>query len=62
MYRNQADPAELLALFTWDNIVRARLYSKSDDFLDSLRRGSAIGPPELWLLEEAEGETGPSQS
>ena len=53
LFRNTADPHETVVLLTWDTLVRARLYTQSDDWLDSLARGGVIGRPDLCFLDDA---------
>ena len=53
IFRNAADPHETVILLTWDTLVRARLYTQSDDWLDSIARGGVIGRPDLCFLDDA---------
>lgn len=50
--RNLDDPRETIVLLEWDSLVRARLFSQSDDLLDSIEHGDALDWPTIWLLEE----------
>lgn len=52
VFRNPDDPSELIVILTWDSLVRARLFSQSDDLLESMGRGDGTPRPEIWLLEE----------
>ncbi len=53
IFENAADPQEAVILLTWDTLVRARLYTQSDDWLDALARGGVIGRPDLCFLDDA---------
>jgi heme-degrading monooxygenase HmoA len=53
IYRNPDDPNETIVLLVWDSLVRARLFSQSDDLLDALHHDPGNRSPEIWLLEDA---------
>lgn len=53
IYRNPDDPNETVVLLIWDSLVRARLFSQSDDLLDALHHDPGAHAPEIWLLEDA---------
>lgn len=53
VFRNADDPGEVLIILTWDDVVRARLYSQSDELLESLDRAGVIDEPDMWFLEDA---------
>jgi heme-degrading monooxygenase HmoA len=52
IFRNSADPHEMVILLTWDTLVRARLFAQSDEWLESIDRGNLIDRPDIWILEE----------
>lgn len=52
IFRNEADPSELWLLLEWDDLLRARLFVRSDDLLDMLVRAGVIDRPDYWFLEE----------
>ena len=58
IFRNAEDPDETLILLTWDTLVRARLYSQSDDLRESVAETCVIDRPDLWLLEETDDGSG----
>ena len=51
VFRNTDDPGEVLILFDWDDLHRARLYSQSDELQESLRMAGIIDDPDVWILE-----------
>lgn len=53
--RDSIEPAETFVILEWDSLVRARLFLRSDDMLESLDRRDASDPPDIWLLEDAAG-------
>lgn len=50
--RNIADPDEMLILLAWDDVVRARLYSQSDELQESMKWAGVADDPSMWLLEQ----------
>lgn len=51
-FRNSADPNETLVLLAWDDLCRARLYTRSDDLREEMMRSGVADEPDLWFLEE----------
>ena len=49
VFRNPDDPNETIVILTWDSLVRAWLFSQSDDLLESFDNDHA----EIWLLDDA---------
>ncbi len=58
IFRNSDDPKETIVILAWDSLIRARLYSQSDELLDLLDQAGVTERPKLWLLEEAGEEPG----
>lgn len=54
LFRNVADPDELLILMEWDDLDRARLFLDSDDLRVTMTRAGVADWPDSWLLEEVE--------
>ncbi len=54
LFRNAADPNEVLILLAWDDLDRARLFAVSDDLHELMRRAGVVDQPDVWFLEEAE--------
>jgi hypothetical protein len=52
LFRNAADPTELMILLEWDELTRARLFARSDDLRDALARAGVTDEPDVWFLEE----------
>lgn len=51
LFRNAADPHEVLILLAWDDLDRARLFAMSDDLHEQMRRGGVVDQPDVWFLE-----------
>jgi heme-degrading monooxygenase HmoA len=54
LFRNAADPDEVLILLAWDDLDRARLFAMSDDLHELMRRAGVVDQPDVWFLEEAD--------
>jgi heme-degrading monooxygenase HmoA len=54
LFRNAADPHEVLILLAWDDLDRARLFAQSDDLREALARGGATDRPDVWILQEVD--------
>ncbi len=52
VFRNADDPGEMLILLAWDDLMRARLYSQSDELLESMKRAGVTDDPDMWFLEQ----------
>jgi hypothetical protein len=52
LFRNAADPDELLVLMEWDDLERARLFLDSDDVRVAMTLAGVTDRPDIWLLEE----------
>ncbi len=57
LFRNIADPSEVLVLLEWDDLDRARLFAQSDDLRESMALLEVTDQPDLWFLEEIDGAT-----
>ena len=57
LFRNAADPDEVLLLLEWDDLERARLFVDSDDLQEAMMRAGVTDRPDIWFLEEVERPT-----
>jgi hypothetical protein len=57
LFRDAADPHEVLLLLAWDDFERARLFIDSDDLRESMIRAGVTDRPDFWLLEEVDHVT-----
>jgi hypothetical protein len=55
-FANSVDPHEILGLFEWDDLDRARLFSRSDELPDLLGRAGVVEQPDLWFLQETDSD------
>ena len=58
IFRNTADPGELIILFRWDDLERARLYFQADDLQIEISGDMLFGSPLFWFLEEQDSTPG----
>lgn len=53
LFRNVADPNDVVILLAWDLLERARLFADSDDLREAMARAGVTTPtPDIWFLEE----------
>ena len=52
LFRNTADPNEILSLFEWDDLERARLFVQSDEMSEAMARAGIVDQPDIWFLDE----------
>jgi heme-degrading monooxygenase HmoA len=52
IFRNTDDPNETIVILAWDSLVRARLFSQSDELLESIARGRDDQRPDIWILDD----------
>ena len=54
LFRNADDPNEVLILFEWDNMERARQFIQSEDLRQTMQRAGVSDQPDLYYLDEVE--------
>ena len=54
LFRNADNPNEILILFEWDDLEKARQFTQSDDLRQAMQRSGVIGRPDLYFLDEVE--------
>jgi heme-degrading monooxygenase HmoA len=54
LFRNATDPNEILVVFEWDDLDRARLFIQSDELREGMARAGVVGQPDVWFLEETD--------
>ena len=53
VFRNAEDPDEVVLLFEWDDIERARKFIGSDDLREKMKEAGVEGSPDVRYLEGA---------
>jgi heme-degrading monooxygenase HmoA len=54
LFRNAADPNEVVILLAWDVLERAHLFADSDDLREAMARAGVASCPDIWFLEETD--------
>ncbi len=54
LFRNANDPNELIVLFEWDNLEKARQFAQSDDLRERMQQAGLMDRPDVYFLEEVE--------
>ena len=52
VFRSDSNSTEIWLLMEWDDLARARLFTRSDDLLDFMERAGVTDRPDYWYLEE----------
>jgi quinol monooxygenase YgiN len=54
LFRNADNPDEIIILFEWDKIEKARKFAQSEDLKRTMERAGVIDKPDIYFLEEIE--------
>jgi len=54
LLRNAEDPNELVILFEWDDVKKARQFAQSEDLRKAMQGAGVIGKPDIHFLEEVD--------
>lgn len=54
LFRNSDDPNELIAIFEWDDLDKARRFVQSDDLRQAMERAGVADEPDVYFLDEAD--------
>lgn len=54
LYRSSQDPSEVVIVFEWDDLKKAKAFTQSDDLRERMTNAGVIGAPEFSFLEESE--------
>ena len=52
LMRNADDPNELVVVFEWDNLDKARQFTSSDDLRQTMERAGVADQPDIYFLEQ----------
>lgn len=52
LFRTLQDPNEIVALFQWDDLEKAKQFAGSEDLREAMMRGGVKGQPQVLFLEE----------
>ena len=54
LFRNANDPNELLILFQWDDLDKARQFTQSNDLREVMQKAGVVDQPDVYFLEAIE--------
>ncbi len=54
LFRNGNDPNELVILFEWDDLEKARQFAQSEDLRQAMQRAGVADQPDIYFLEAVE--------
>ena len=54
LFRNSENQNEVLILFEWDDLKRARQFAQSEDLRKVMEKAGVSDKPDLYFLEETE--------
>jgi len=54
LFRNGDNPNEVVILFEWDSIEKAKKFAQSEDLKKTMQRAGVIDKPDVYFIEEVE--------
>ena len=57
LFRDSADPNELIILMEWDSAENAQRFMEESDLKERMEELGVIGEPEITFIEEAEAKS-----
>jgi heme-degrading monooxygenase HmoA len=54
LFRGAGDPNNLVILFEWDDLAKARQFAQSDDLRETMQRAGVADQPDVYFLDEVE--------
>lgn len=54
LFRNADDPNEVVTLFEWDDMKKARGFAQSEDLRQTMQRAGVSDKPDVYYLDEVE--------
>ena len=52
VFRSGDDPWEVSILMEWDELERARQFTKSDELREAMQQAGVTGPPDIYFLHQ----------
>ena len=53
-FRNADNPNEIIILFEWDDLGKARSFAQSEDLVKTMQNSGVSDKPDIYFLEELE--------
>ena len=54
LFRSADDPNELVILFEWDDLEKARQFVQSEDLREAMQRAGVADQPDIYFLDKIE--------
>ena len=54
LFRSEKDPNEVVILFEWQDLGKARQFAESEDLRKTMDQAGVVGKPEIYFLDEIE--------
>jgi len=54
LFRNADNPNEIIILFEWDDLGKARSFAQSEDLVKTMQNSGVSDKPDIYFLEELE--------
>ena len=54
LFHSAKDPNEVVILFDWEDVGKARQFAESQELRQAMERAGVVGKPDLYFLEEVE--------
>jgi quinol monooxygenase YgiN len=54
LFRSSDRPNEIIILFEWDDLTKARNFAQSEDLIKTMQKAGVIDKPDIYFLEEIE--------
>ena len=54
LFRNSENSNEIIILFEWDDLGKAKKFAQSEDLIKTMKMAGVIDKPDIYFLEEIE--------
>ncbi len=54
LFQGTDDPNEIVIVFEWESLDKARAFTSSDDLREAMEKAGVAGPPTIIFMEEIE--------
>lgn len=54
LYRNANDPSEMIGVFEWSDLDKARQFAQSDNLRETMQRVGVSDIPDIYFVEKVE--------
>ncbi len=54
LFRNADNPNEIIILFEWDDLAKARKFAQSEDLIKTMQKAGVSDKPDIYFLDEIE--------